>query len=73
MRRNIFIAICLVFSLLLLGCGGGGGGSSTPASSGGGTTAPVTTDTLTLSTGTINFAATEFEEIPSPIRVTARG
>ena len=71
MRRNIFIALCLMFSLLLLGCGGGGGGSSTPASSGGGTTAPVTTDTLTLSTGTINFAATEFEEIPSPIRVTA--
>ena len=73
MRRNIFISVCLMFALLLVGCGGGGSSSpsSSAPSSGGGTSGPVATDTLTLSTGSINFAATEFEEAPSPVSVTA--
>ena len=64
----------LIFVMLMLAaCGGGGGGSS----SSGGTPPPpsppppVQTDTLSLSQGAINFAATQFETIPDPVTVRA--
>ena len=63
--------ITLIFAISLAACGGGGGSSSSGTSSGGGTPAPVATDTLSLSTGAINFSATQFEPAPETVSVTA--
>lgn len=69
----IFRRFLLIFvtAFALAACGGGGGGSSSSGGSGSGGGGAVETDTLTLSTGAVNFTATEFESVPEPISVTA--